>query len=140
MLRYELYQIEQYEQYMMLDLKRKRKKSSLQLWTPEGLDYIRIARLQNVVRFSSVTALGIFVLYPGVVVVSSAIAVTIVTTPSIQKDYAFYYWGSVSVTSVMFVLFLLSWLFFKCWVSRKKMRGGCVFVRVGCGFVGCGGG
>ena len=56
-----------YEQYIEADLKRKRKKSALQLNTPEGLDYIRVARLHDIVRCSSISILLIFILFQLVV-------------------------------------------------------------------------
>jgi len=127
-LRYELYQIEQFEQYMLADIKRKRKKSSLQLNTPEGLDYIRVARLHNVLRCCSITMIVFFLLYQGLVLAATSVLFGFIqtsyfptATASIIAEFPLYFWTATGIMIFLFVVFITTWVFFKCWLPRATM-------------------
>ena len=129
-LRRELHQIEMYEQFVLADMKRKRKKSALTLDTPEGLDYVRIARLHDIVRLSSVIGILIFVIFPGLVLASMSIFVP--TLLDVQPGgeervvmYTLAYWTSIGVAAFVVVVWLATWLFFACWVPKAT-----TFVRI----------
>ena len=109
-----------YEQYIEADLKRKRKKSALQLNTPEGLDYIRVARLHDIVRCSSISILLIFILFQGVAlsVFSIILPNLILSTPIVIDIQSHYYWTAVGFSGALLLTWLLTWLFFICWVPR----------------------
>jgi hypothetical protein len=121
-LRYELYQLEQFEQFMLADLKRKRKKSALQLQTPEGLDYIRISRLHDIVRCSSITTMLIYLVYQGLIYSSTSIFFSFVRKDeSLNKFifmYPFYFWTSLGIIIALLIIFILTWFFFKCWLPK----------------------
>jgi hypothetical protein len=123
-LRKELYQIEMYEQYILADLKRKRKKSALQLNTPEGLDYIRIARLHDIVRFSSLSMIVLFILFQGLSFSALSFTLTMVVIKNIDNSSevpvfdATYYWVAIGFSVLMSLIWLLTWLFFVYWVPR----------------------
>jgi hypothetical protein len=85
-LRRELFKLSEFEKYHEDDLRAKRKKNALKLWTPEGMDYVKTFRIHDVLRRASVLLVVFFVLFQGMCLASASVSMGWVLEMSIGAD------------------------------------------------------